>query len=390
MKKIKRGHALLGVAIRSLLRRGASALLAALVLIGCFSSIALHRLTQRQEETLARMVSDTRISCVVTDPQGMNVENLGLSGEMLLRLTGDHWQPEMNLDEYVMNVNAMSSIDLDFPTEHSICGIYSLESDPALSPVEGAVVEFYEGWDESVFHTEQRVCLIPAQEMELYPEGKVNVIRSGGYALEMTVIGTVQGGLGSVYYAPMNMTWDADVSFSKQIKNCSFYIRDNRELEETKAALYEEFVVPKLSNDLGGNQFGLIVHDEAYLATLEEIESNLDMLRILLPVLMVLIGAIGCFASYMTTRSRQKEFAVMRCLGMKQGKIFSLVIFEQTLLALLGGALGVGFGWVIDGSLEAGALVKAGAVIAVFLAGASVAAIRVTGVNVMKLMKVED
>ena len=37
------------------------------------------------------------------------------------------------------------------------------------------------------------------------------------------------------------------------------------------------------------------------------------------------IQCIGFFASYMTTRSRRKEFAVMRCLGMNQRKIFAIV-----------------------------------------------------------------
>lgn len=139
-----------------------------------------------------------------------------------------------------------------------------------------------------------------------------------------------------------------------------------------------------------GLHYGLIVNDESYLATLDEIHSNISMLRILLPVLMILVGCIGFFASYMTTRSRQKEFGVMRCLGMNQRKIFSIVFFEQTVLALLGGGIGIGIGWIMDGIIEPGALAKAGLVIAVFLIGAAIATIRVTSVNVMKLMKVED
>ena len=146
---------------------------------------------------------------------------------------------------------------------------------------------------------------------------------------------------------------------------------------------------PKLSNDLSTG-YGLIVNDESYLATLDEINSNISMLRILLPVLMILVGCIGFFASYMTTRSRRKEFAVMRCLGMNQRKIFSIVFFEQAVLALLGGAAGIGIGWIMDGMLGSGALAKAGSVVAVFLIGTAIATLRVTGVNVMKLMKVED
>lgn len=153
--------------------------------------------------------------------------------------------------------------------------------------------------------------------------------------------------------------------------------------------MYQVFLEPKLSNDLSQG-YGLIVHDESYLATLDEVETNLSMLRILLPVLMVLVGCIGFFASYMTTRSRQREFGVMRCLGMNRWKIFSIVFSEQTVLALLEGSAGIGIGWMVEGVPELGALVKAILVIAVFLIGAAIATIRVTSVNVMKLMKVED
>ena len=378
------------VTLRTLWRRwNASLLLLAVVLVGCFSSIALHRLTARQEETLTDMIANTRIGCIVTDTQGMNADRLNMSYSMIQRLTGTCFEETENLDDLVMDVNAMSSIPLEYPMEHSICSILTFASDPALSAVEGARVELYEGWDESILATDQRVCLIPAEEVEMWPDGVVKVMRADGYSQELTIIGTITNGPGSVYYTPLNMSWDDEVHVITLIESCSFNIRDNARLDEIKAALYEVFQEPKLSNDLSTG-YGLIVNDESYLATLDEIHSNISMLRILLPVLMILVGCIGFFASYMTTRSRQKEFGVMRCLGMNQRNIFSIVFFEQTVLALLGGGTGIGIGWIMDGIMEPGALAKAGLVIAVFLIGAAIATIRVTSVNVMKLMKVED
>ena len=320
---------------------------------------------------------------------GLNADRLNMSMSMIQRLRGEYFEESENLDEYVKNVNAMASIPLDFPMEHSICSILTFASDPGLSAVEGARIELYEGWDESILATRERVCLIPADEVELWPEGTVNVMRPDGYSQTLTIIGTVTNGPGSVYYTPLHMSWSDESNVITYIESCSFSIRDNARLDECKAALYEVFLEPKLSNDLSTG-YGLIVHDESYLATLDEIETNISMLRILLPVLMVLVGCIGFFASYMTTRSRRKEFAVMRCLGMNQRKIFAIVFFEQAVLAALGGGIGIAAGWLLDAVLESGALVKAALVIAVFLVGAAIAAIRVTSVNVMKLMKVED
>lgn len=378
------------ITLKTLVRRkGSSLLLLAVVLVGCFAAIVLNLLTQRQEEALADMIANTRIGCTVTDPQGMNADRLGMPGSMLRKLVGTYPEPEENLDGLITDVNAMTSVPLEMPKDHSICSILTLASDPGLAALEGAKVTLYDGWDESVFATDARVCLIPEDEVEMWPEGVVKVMRGDGLLLEMTVIGTVANGPGSVYHTPLNMSWrDEGVSYI-YIESCSFTVRDNTRLDEIKEKLYEVFAKPSLSNDLTQG-YGLVVHDESYLASLDEIRSNISMLRLLLPVLMVLVGCIGFFASYMTTRSRQKEFAVMRCLGMNQFKIFALVFGEQLLLALVGGGLGITIGWVLDRKMETAALSRAGLVMALFLVGTAIATIRVTGVNVMKLMKVED
>lgn len=387
---MKKSNELWCVTLRTLWRRWTtSLLLLSVVLAGCFSSIALHRLTVRQEETLAAMIANTQINCIVTDPQGMNADRLNLPMSIIQRLRGEYFEESENLDDYAKNVNAMATTPLDYPTEHSICSILTFASDPALTAVEGARIELYEGWDESILATREQVCLIPADEVDLWPNGTVNVIRPDGYSQTLTIIGTITNGPGSVYYTPLNMRWGDATNGITFIESCSFSIRDNAQLEECKAALYQIFREPKLSNDLSQG-YGLIIHDESYLGTLDEVETNLSMLRILLPVLMVLVGCIGFFASYMTTRSRQREFGVMRCLGMNRWKIFSIVFFEQTVLALLGVSTGVGIGWMVEGVPELGAFAKAILVVAVFLIGAAIATIRVTSVNVMKLMKVED
>ena len=58
--------------------------------------------------------------------------------------------------------------------------------------------------------------------------------------------------------------------------------------------------------------------DETYQKNIEEIQANLSMLRLLLPVLIVVCGGIGFFASFLATRGRTKEFAVMRCLAIME------------------------------------------------------------------------
>ena len=139
-----------------------------------------------------------------------------------------------------------------------------------------------------------------------------------------------------------------------------------------------------------GLTYGVVVQDETYTASMEEFQANLAMLRLLLPVLTVLCGGIGFFGGYLATRGRLTEFAVMRCLGMKRQRVFGLVFGEQLLLAVLGTVLGGTAGCLLEGALAAGAMGRAGLVLAAFLAGGAVAAVRVTRVNLMKLLKAAE
>ena len=123
---------------------------------------------------------------------------------------------------------------------------------------------------------------------------------------------------------------------------------------------------------------------------MEEFRSNLSLLRVLLPVLMALCGGISFFAAYLTTRGRVREFAVMRSLGLKRGRMFLLVFEEYALLTAAGAVLGGLAGVLLEGGLSGGALIRAGAGLAVFWAGAAAAVGSMTRVNVMKLMRTEE
>lgn len=85
-----------------------------------------------------------------------------------------------------------------------------------------------------------------------------------------------------------------------------------------------------------------------------------------------------------------KEFAVMRCIGMKRWQIFGLLLVEQAVLTALGSAAGFGIGVIVERIPGRSAFLKPLLMIRAFLVGSALAALRVTSVNVMRLMKTED
>lgn len=390
----KTGRALRRLTLAVLWRRkGSSALLMAVAALGVFASAALYSLSARQEAAMVELEQNARIQCVVTSAQGQNSSNLGMISAFVDMLMGMRHERGCYLDEYVRNVRALAAMPLQKPADMELRRILSFDSDSALSAVEGASIELQEGWEETVFRTDQRVCLVPeGLEARPGPDGALYVTAAAedGMPVDLQVIGTVSGGPGDVIWCPFYVQRQEGLSEAFLVESCSFDIGDNARLDECKAAIFETFVEPKLSNTGGSITYGVLVQDETYLATMEEFQANLSLLRILLPVLIALCGGISFFAAYLTTRGRVREFAVMRSLGMKRGRVFLLVFEEYVLLTAAGAVLGGLAGVLLEGGLSGGALVWAGASLAVFWAGAAVAVGSMTRVNVMKLMKTEE
>lgn len=377
----------------TLRRKVVSLILVAAAALGIVASCGLHGLLLRQEAALLETQQNTTIHCVVTDPRGISSERLGMASSYVEALLGYREDQGVMIHNAVKNVRSSAMVELEVPRGWGLCRVLDQQSDDTLCQAE---LRYYPGWDESVFSTKEMVCFVPeGMQCETSSDGTEYIVvepKLLNLTVKLTVAGRIIGGNDNTIYCPFLMPWEKGVSTAFSVDYCTFDIKDTVRLEECRELLFSSmyFTEPNLNNRVGDMAYGVLVQDEIYLAALEEIQSNIDMLRLLQPILLLMVGAISCFASYMTTRSRQKEFAVMRCLGMGRGKIFGIVFFEQTVLAFLGGVIGLFFGWLLDGQLEPGALAKAGAVIAVFLIGAGIAAIRVTAVNVMKLMKVED
>lgn len=385
----KSGHALAGVTLSAMLRRWvASLLLVAVAAAGAFSAMVLQNLTIRQEEALENTITNTTISCTVTNAKGTDSGNLQMFSAFVEMLEGKRRLRECYLDDYVKNVRAKAELTLEKPEGITLHRILSIDSDPTLSQVEGASVQFLDDWTEAALRGTEQVCLIPADMAT--EDGYLTISADREESVRLKIIGMVTNAPSNVIYCPYFMPWEEGISVAFLTDSCSFDIRDNRNLEESKAYIYEWFVPPDLSNQIDGMTFGVLVNDEIYQKSILEIQANLSMLRLLLPVLIVICGGIGFFASFLATRGRTKEFAVMRCIGMRQRKIFGLVMAELTVLAFAGALLGIAGGILLEGEIQTSALLNAALITGIFLLGSAIAAFRITCVNVMKLMKAED
>ncbi|MBQ4546635.1 MAG: FtsX-like permease family protein [Oscillospiraceae bacterium] len=380
---------LLSVTFKALCRRWiASLLLVAVAAAGTVSAFVLNGLISRQEEALENTKKNTVISCVVTDYSGSSSGNLSMLSAFVEMLTGKRRERDCFLDDYVKNVRAMAGTPLLSPENHALRRILSIDSDPLLDPINGVSVEFYEGYSEEVLQGREMVCIV-APDM-VTENGYIIVSPDENTEAEIKIVGILNGGPTGIIYCPFFMPFEEEISVAFYVNTCSFDIKDNTKLKESKDYIYEFFVVPDVMNKNDGLTFGVLVQDETYHKSLGEINSNLTMLRIMLPVLMIICGCIGFFAGFLMTKGRIREFATMRCIGMKKMQIFFLVIGELLFLAAFGMLLGGGIGFIIEGNLSPKAISDSAIITAVYIIGTAIAALRIVRINIMKLSNKEE
>ena len=385
---LRHGTALTTVILSTMARRWLSCLLLLLMAAaGAVGADLSENAVLQQKYALTNTLRDTRITGVVTDARGTDAGNLKMLSAFVEMLDGRREARGCRLGEYVTRVRAKGEQPLETPSNVSMHRILSVDSDPDLSSLEGASVSFFDGWSEEALHTNMRVCLIPV-DMET-SDDCLPVSTTQGEFASLKVIGTITGGRDDVIYCPFFMQWEDGLSVAFYADSCSFDIRDNTLLEESKAELYKWFVEPNLNNQTNGSVFGVIVKDETFQKTIQEIQDNISLFQLLRPALVAICGCMGFLGTFLYTRGRTKEFGIMRCLGLSKFRVSGLIIAEFLMLSFLGYVTGTATAIVIDGFVGANAILNALIVTVFYMLGSLVAVVRIVNKSVMKIMKME-
>ncbi len=147
-----------------------------------------------------------------------------------------------------------------------------------------------------------------------------------------------------------------------------------RDLNELKILFRYAFVMPK------GNLDDVV----------KPIESDIRKLKIAEPFLFVLSVATGLVVSFMSTKNRKAEFAVMRSLGTGKAMVFFEAFFEQLLLCLTGMLLGIAVFFAIYRQNAVLVVWKVAVFFVCYMSGTAISVLNVALVNVMKIMKANE
>ena len=425
-----------GHSIKRLIREGAKSLSVPLIafvlviLINLLGGIRAWLVTQYLDT-----IENYRIVAVVSDLTGIQTDDLNID----MRYIDLFFDPDVHfsLKRYTGDIAMRRVLENTIITGHiddvALIGITSIEMDAALDPELGAIITFFDGYDESVFTTDELLCIVSEelyalaengvldvavtiqmpdefiyfeglytygtledhkyiiyiddQMVEVDPEDYMTIIPGEIVKLEteLNVIGTVTGAGYDVIYSPF---WTVSALFEEltglqpYTESLSMTLGNNRSLNDFKGNAAMSF---SQANPVYDNRpFAMTIYDSEYYETLEPLRQNIIVVDVATPFIYVLSIAVGFLTSVLLTRRRKAEFAIMRSIGVNKWVVFISALAEQALLSVVGVALGFAFVAVAWGYTS---LTRPAVFLGCYLLGAVFAAAGAAGTNVMKVLR---
>ncbi len=331
-------------------------LAAALSFLLCY----LSAYRQEQEEKLIETQESFRIPCVVSDLQGTSTNSLRM-GFLYYSILADE---EGALWPYVKDVEVTKEFEYEQPllkdeSEALLCGINSLHCAQRLDPELGRQVQL----PEDFFTREDLVCLVSEENyLKLGEEKDFSVFISDpktgnpGDNFTLTAVG-YYAGQGSEIYLPFPAAEKLMEALSGALScdSLRFYVKDNQQLSQLSQAASQYFgQVDPTASDYGYGliRYAMTIHDEQYRTTVGTLEQNIRRTGLFLPMLLLLCLLLGCLISFLSTRSRERSYALMRSQGVSVFGLCLTVLAEQVLLPWLGIALvGLALGSLLPAAL---------------------------------------
>jgi len=288
---------------------------------------------------------------------------------------------ELSLAEYVKDIQVTKGTAIDkingaVFNEPYLYGITSLSCDTQLSPEDGCEIEWYAGYDESIFDGEEPLCLIPAGKAEKYDNGNGEAVLGfvtrepkvtfvdGELVIEyeeqlfecpIKIAGTYTGGDWNSIYCPipfLEELYEENNRLHGVISFLSMTLADNSRLEEFREKMSFCFLEPSPESEnvpwgylvnssyWAFYEFSLDIDDEEIKdlkAALEErIEFNRRISLAVLAVSAIAVFVIGLF----NVRSRKQDIMLMRTAGESKLRVYLTFVLEQMIYIILGIVVG--------------------------------------------------
>lgn len=302
---------------------------------------------------------DSPVRCQVTNLTGTRTESLQLPNWVSNLFLGDWWFSD-NADEerfrsYVTDVQSRFSLGGTLGTEDAeLCALTSLAAAWELQPLEGAVIRWRDGYDETMFGGDEALCVVPerlANVDEITVALTNNLIGEEDLPVTLRVAGVYYGVTMpedcTVFYVPWAVGSSAAMQLNgiRTVTSLSARIRDNHTIDE-----FRDEVVPLFftTPDPAGKAvkwpdgyadtypYALIIHDEQMLATVASLTRTRQVYRLCAVAVVPLVLVLYVVVCHLILRHRERQLALMQVMGEAKSTIFLRCMGEEAGVSLLG------------------------------------------------------
>lgn len=233
-------------------------------------------------------------------------------------------------------------------------------------------VQWLQGYSDEDFLKPEYIIVLPDRLMDEENLEFGDVIRLGVYepdhnfgvlveAFDFKIVGSYfQGSRSPVIYAPWNllttikMGTDLEIKFLENPSDPNSALIPGLPNEYLVESVDSATIIPQDPRDLDSlrdyleenkysqvgiirsNRLAVVIEDKALADGLLSIQQHLSFLNFIIPIMLLLSGLMGFILSYLLTRNRLPEFAVMRSVGAKSLQVYLAFFLEQFFLLLIG------------------------------------------------------
>ena len=279
------------------------------------------------------------------------------------------------------------------PLLGSLIGITNPQADSAYTLENGASITYYDGFDESMFLTDESLCIVSTDMLDIAEDGilRISVISAAGahsevVEAELTIAGIVDGAGVGVVYAPFWTVSELAQESDQQPPHSELLratVSDNRQLNEFKENASRSF--SRTGVFFNPLHHALTIYDAEFYDKTETSMQAIFFIDIATPFVYVISICVGFVASFLLMRQRKSEFALMRSAGVRRMHIFFGALVEQAVLLAVGAALGCTAYMLTWGS--AAYIDLTAYFIAFYMLGALFSAGKAAGTDVLKILR---
>lgn len=198
--------------------------------------------------------------------------------------------------------------------------------------------QWLDGWDAGLLQGAEDVCLAPVAAG--YVPGDTAVLDCvTGEQITLLVVCCYEGGgddnADLCYYCPLQTLENIVTSFGKTFSYCKM------EMNLQNLESLDQFKADMKALGLEQSSARLLINDSLLRQVTDQLRQQIRLMEQILPVLLLLVAAIGFGLSFLLARGQKKDYAIMRLLGEGVFRVTMKALCMQALLCVEGIAIGI-------------------------------------------------